>query len=153
MSGSWPISWWEFTGEYGPERNGIASPVMRNNKTGERSETLPIGACFDANRDAQTGEKTSTYQGGSDGCSIVCITPRTEPPNPSDVGWWFIDSRANNCTKRGDHHPMKHRCWVRHGTVGDPLTVDKNGDTCAAGAGSIQCASWHGFLQNGVLHS
>jgi hypothetical protein len=46
-----------------------------------------------------------------------------------------------------------HRCWVRHGTVGDKLTVDKAGNTCAAGAGSIQMAAWHGFLQQGVLHA
>lgn len=45
-----------------------------------------------------------------------------------------------------------HRCWVRHGTVGDPLQVDKNGNTCAAGAGSIQNAGWHGYLKNGILH-
>jgi hypothetical protein len=31
------------------------------------------------------------------------------------------------------------------------LTVDKNGDTCAAGAGSILTPAWHGFLRNGEL--
>ena len=29
--------------------------------------------------------------------------------------------------------------------------VDKNGETCAAGAGSIASAGYHGFLVNGVL--
>ena len=45
-----------------------------------------------------------------------------------------------------------HRCWVRHGRPEDgTLHVDKNGQTCAAGAGSIQTHNWHGFLHNGVL--
>lgn len=62
---------------------------------------------------------------------------------------WTVDSRASNCTMPDDN---EHRCWVRHG---DPrecrVTVDKNGLTCAAGAGSIQSARWHGFLRNGLL--
>lgn len=42
----------------------------------------------------------------------------------------------------------EHRCWIRHGEP--PLiTVDKNGLTCAAGAGSIQCRDYHGFLRDG----
>jgi hypothetical protein len=60
---------------------------------------------------------------------------------------WDIDSRASNCTMPYDYN---HRCWVRHG---DPpkITVDKNGVTCAAGAGSILAGDYHGFLQNGIL--
>lgn len=62
-------------------------------------------------------------------------------------GPWDIDSRASNCTMKGD---KKHRCWIRHGEA--PLiTVDKNGLTCGAGAGSIQCGNYHGFLRNGEL--
>jgi hypothetical protein len=67
-------------------------------------------------------------------------------PNGSD---WHVDGRASNCTMPTD---KVHKCWVRHG---DPrasnLTVDKNGFTCAAGAGSIQAGDYHGFLQAGVL--
>lgn len=60
---------------------------------------------------------------------------------------WHIDSEASNCTRKGD---KSHRCWIRHGTP--PLiTVDKNGETCAAGAGSIMAGDYHGFLRNGVL--
>jgi hypothetical protein len=60
---------------------------------------------------------------------------------------WMVDGRASNCTRKDD---KTHRCWVRHGTP--PLvTVDKNGDTCQAGAGSIQTDDWHGFLRNGFL--
>jgi len=62
-------------------------------------------------------------------------------------GGWCIDSRASNCTMPYDY---AHRCWVRHGEPPD-ITVDKNGVTCQAGAGSIQCGSYHGFLQGGVL--
>jgi hypothetical protein len=60
---------------------------------------------------------------------------------------WDIDSRASNCTLKDEN---THRCWVRHG---DPETgvvhVDKQGHTCAAGAGSIAVPDWHGFLHNG----
>jgi hypothetical protein len=62
-------------------------------------------------------------------------------------GEWIIDSRASNCTMPED---TEHRCWVRHGEAPD-FHVDKNGKTCNAGAGSIKCGSYHGFLQNGFL--
>lgn len=75
---------------------------------------------------------------GPDGRILICQTPG---------GQWMIDSRASNCTMPTDN---EHRCWVRHGTPPE-LTVDKNGKTCAAGAGSILCGSYHGFLQNGYL--
>lgn len=60
---------------------------------------------------------------------------------------WHIDGQASNCTKPNDH---EHKCWVRHGDA-PGFTVDKNGTTCAAGAGSIICGDYHGFLQNGIL--
>lgn len=62
-------------------------------------------------------------------------------------GRWVIDSRASNC---GSPYDYNHRCWIRHGEPPN-ITVDKNGATCSAGAGSIQCGSYHGFLQNGEL--
>ena len=62
---------------------------------------------------------------------------------------WDIDGRASNCAVRED---LAHRCWVRHG---DPRTgdihVDKEGVTCAAGAGSIVSSGYHGFLHHGEL--
>jgi hypothetical protein len=69
-------------------------------------------------------------------------------PNGHD---WAIDSRASNCTRPNE----PHQCWVRHGVPPD-LHVDKNGDTCAAGAGSIDSGAgttshWHGFLHHGHL--
>lgn len=62
-------------------------------------------------------------------------------------GRWVIDSRASNC---GSPYDYNHRCWIRQG-VPPHITVDKNGPTCSAGAGSIQCGDYHGFLQNGAL--
>lgn len=69
-----------------------------------------------------------------------------------DGAWWDTCSRANNCTMKNDR---THRCWVIHGDPrkGERPTSDKNGHTCAAGAGSIQTARYHGFLVNGVLRT
>lgn len=58
---------------------------------------------------------------------------------------WDIMSRCSNCTLPND---TKHRCWVVQGDVPN-ITVDKNGVTCAAGAGSIAVPGYHGFLRNG----
>jgi len=100
------------------------------------------------------------------------MTLRTAPPGAMWNGWWLaehgrwvgpdgmslhvrcpdghdwcIDARASNCTMKDDH---VHKCWVRHGEPPN-ITVDKNGHTCAAGAGSIQTPKWHGFLRGGFL--
>lgn len=79
---------------------------------------------------------------GPDG---MCLMVRL--PNGRD---WMVDSEASNCTRKGDR---SHKCWVRDG---DPrlanVTAGKSGgDTCAAGAGSIQAGDYHGFLNAGVL--
>lgn len=92
----------------------------------------PVGACWDA---WWYGRK------GPDGRSLVVKLPTGHE--------WMIDGRASNCTLPTDDH---HRCWVRHGRPEDgTLHVDKNGLTCAAGAGSIVVPGWHGFLHNGRL--
>lgn len=75
---------------------------------------------------------------GPDGRCLTVITPGGE---------WNIDGRASNCTMPED---KIHRCWVRHGTPPN-ITVDKNGNTCRAGAGSIAQKNYHGFLRNGFL--
>ena len=62
---------------------------------------------------------------------------------------WHVDGTANNCTLPDD---TVHKCWVRSGSVEHAsVHVDKNGNTCAAGAGSIVVPGWHGFLHNGYL--
>ena len=75
---------------------------------------------------------------GPDGRNLVVMTPGGE---------WMVDGRASNCTMPQDR---EHRCWVRHGAA-PQITVDKNGKTCAAGAGSIIVGNYHGFLRNGFL--
>lgn len=64
---------------------------------------------------------------------------------------WHVDGKCSNCTLPQDN---VHKCWCRHG---DPLTgnvtVDKNGNTCSAGAGSLALPNWHGFLTEGYLHT
>ena len=75
---------------------------------------------------------------GADGISLVVVLPNGHE--------WLVDSRASNCTLPDDD---VHKCWVRHGDPRtEPVTVDKNGVTCQAGAGS---GDWHGFLRNGQL--
>lgn len=89
----------------------------------------------------QTGKHTCPWT-NCDGTHAFCAVPPDGHP-------WQIDGRCSNCTRKDD---TTHRCWVRHG---DPETgtlhVDKNGDTCSAGAGSIAAPGWHGYLHHGEL--
>lgn len=78
---------------------------------------------------------------GPDGIVLCVVLP--------NGGQWLVDGRASNCTKPTDND---HACWVRHGDPRTaPVTVDKNGLTCDAGAGSIQSGDYHGFLRGGVF--
>lgn len=93
--------------------------------------------------DAQPGaiwraEWYESFWHGADGKCYVCKTPGGE---------WIIDGRASNCGLPDDDI---HKCWVRHGEAPN-FTVDKNGNTCVAGAGSIQQGGYHGFLREGFL--
>lgn len=78
---------------------------------------------------------------GPDGMALMVRLP--------DGHDWHVDGEASNCTRKGD---ATHKCWVRRG---DPrqanVTAGKDGETCAAGAGSIASAGYHGFLRDGVL--
>ena len=88
------------------------------------------------------------FRKGPDGLHLAVICP--------DGGHWDIDGSASNCTweedtGKPDYSQREHHCWIRHGTP-PMLTVDKNGKTCRAGAGSIGSRNgYHGFLQNGVF--
>jgi hypothetical protein len=99
-------------------------------------KSLPIGAVWNASWMLNCGFYTHKTEDNR----ILCVkTPG---------GDWNIDAFADNCTRKGE----EHACWVRHGKPEDgTLHVDKNGDTCAAGAGSIIIGGWHGFLHNGQL--
>ncbi|TIL30048.1 hypothetical protein [Mesorhizobium sp.] len=129
-------TWWEYTGRYSEFVDALSSPIMRNMVTGEElsGANLPNGALWVANGDP------GLYPKGPDGLAVCCRIPGGHT--------WHIDSRCSNCTKPDD---KEHRCWVRHGTVGEAIHVDKNGNTCAAGAGSIAVPGFHGFLHHGVL--
>ena len=137
----YPTTWWKHTGKMSEFEHGISSPILCNLVTSEElpSSKLPVGALYASNPTM----KHYVYHTGPDGLTIFCV----RFPNDGD---WCIDGRASNCTLP---HDKEHRCWVRYGTVGEKLTVDKNGLTCAAGAGSffMDDQKWHGFLRDGVL--
>lgn len=119
-------------------------------------DDAPAGAMWNADWLNDMPEYT-----GPDGLSLT-----VRLPNGFD---WLIDHVASNCDSPCKHcgvikkdHPVNdsaghyyedsklHKCWVRHGTPPN-ITVNKDGITCGAGAGSIQAGSYHGFLTNGEL--
>lgn len=116
------------------ERQLFSSHLYRRTDTGEEMtlRDAPDGAMWEAtwyNEPAWCGD---------DGKAIICRVPTRHD--------WHIDGPCSNCTRPDE----PHHCWVRHGTPPN-LTVDKNGNTCAAGAGSVLTSTWHGFLRNGEL--
>ena len=102
--------------------------------------SAPPGAMWDAWWYREGGHKGG-YLGAGPGPDGRCLMVKTPG------GEWYVDGRASNCTMPNDD---VHRCWVRRGEVPN-ITVDKAGDTCGAGGGSIQAGSYHGFLTNGEL--
>lgn len=145
----YPCTWWERTDRLSEFEDGVSSPIYRNLVTGVEtsSQWLPVGALYVAKRLPTAGPHDFPPV-GTDGLSIVCVMIGRS--GPASMSHWYIEHRASNCTMPNDD---EHRCWVRHGTVGDKLTVNKNGKTCGAGAGSVfmDDMRWHGFLENGVL--
>lgn len=106
---------------------------------------LPCGALYAIDRRNVT-EPNQWPPVGYDGLSVACVCTLN-----GSTHHWYIDCRASNCTMKED---KDHRCWVRHGTVGEKVTVDKNGKTCGAGGGSFFMGpnnEWHGFLRDGVM--
>lgn len=71
---------------------------------------------------------------------LMCVLPNGHE--------WHMTGRASNCTLPFDG---KHRCWVIHEEAPGVFHVDKGGNTCAAGAGSIAAPGWHGFLHHGEM--
>lgn len=125
----------EDTGKMTEFINGVSSPIYRRVDNGQEItlNEAPVGAIWRA-----TWFEDDPQFCGTDGKSYVCKTPG---------GNWCIDTQASNCTKPND---KVHKCWCRHGEAPN-FTVDKVGNTCAAGAGSIQIGNYHGFLRNGYL--
>ncbi len=135
---SWPTHCacgYEFTDA--DDRQLFSSHIYRRADTGEEMtlRDAPDGAMWDA-----WWFHGHTGWCGDDGMALMCKVPVNHD--------WHIDGPCNNCTRPNE----PHKCWVRHGVVPN-ITVDKNGNTCAAGAGSILTPTWHGFLQNGILRS
>lgn len=142
-------TWWERAGltewEDIPGGGRRRRQIYRCIATGETTlkTELPVGALFSLDREECKNLNDWPPAAPHDGLSIACQC----------IGGhvWYIENRASNCTMKDDRN---HRCWVRHGTVGDRLTVDKNGLTCQAGAGSFFMGpnnEWHGFLRRGKL--
>jgi hypothetical protein len=126
----------DYAFQEGDEWQLFVQTIYRRTDTGELMtlRDAPPGAMWDA----EWIKKYKTDSLGPDGRYLIVKTPG---------GDWAVDSRASNCTRPDDN---EHRCWCRHGTVPD-IHVDKDGNTCAAGAGSIMCGDYHGFLRHGYL--
>jgi hypothetical protein len=163
---SWPRSCacgFEFREEDGWQLS--VNRLYRRVDTGEEARLHEFGPGAMWYADWMLQEGSDAWR-GPDGHSLVVRLP--------DGHDWNVDGYCSNCDSpcaacrvakhahpawRGpesDTHPFEdarpHKCWVRHG---DPrtgaVTVDKNGVTCGAGAGSIATAKWHGFLRGGYL--
>lgn len=147
ITGRWKQSWWKaIPDRHDWSRNdGIGRQIYVNMETQEEvsSDRLPYAALYQLNPEYD-------YTKGYDGLSIACIIPRIMPSGQVIKYPWYIDARSSNCTMPDDN---VHRCWVRHGTIGEIVHVNKNGNTCSAGAGSIAVEGFHGFLHYGELYS
>lgn len=120
----------------GDERQVFTDSVYERTDTKERFtfRKAPVGSMYYA-----TWYEDIPDRCGPDGKALIVICPGNHA--------WHVDGKANNCTNPED---KVHRCWVRHG-IPPQVSVDKNGLTCNAGAGSISVPGWHGWLRNGVL--
>lgn len=147
-------SWWQKIGETDWEDvpgGRRRSAIFQCLETAEQrvSTELPIGALFALDREGAQDINSYPPAAPHDGLAIACVC--LGRGGPETRYHWHIENRASNCDKKDDR---SHRCWVRHGSIGDQLTVDKNGLTCGAGAGSFFMGpnnEWHGFLRAGKL--
>lgn len=136
----WPTKCEKCSYEFQPDDEWqlFSQIIYRNVENGEQHtlRDAPAGAMWYADWMLEYRPERA----GPDGHYLSVRTPG---------GDWALDSRASNCTKPDD---KEHRCWCRHGEVPN-IHVDKVGNTCEAGGGSIICGSYHGFLHNGELVS
>ena len=91
-------------------------------------------------------EEGSNYC-GTDGRAYIVVVPENQ--DGSGRWPWHVDGPASNCDRKDDHI---HKCWCRHGEAPN-FTVNKVGNTCNAGAGSILVHGngFHGFLRDGYI--
>lgn len=115
--------------------------LYRRSDTGELTtiREAPVGAMWYADWFLEHLPEGPAFYRGPDGHCLVVKTPGGE---------WMVDARCSNCTLPGD---TEHKCWVRRGEVPYVTVSKEGGPTCSAGAGSIQCGRYHGFLRNGRL--
>lgn len=129
----------------GESRNSI----WKRSDTGEifqNRSVFPVGAVYRATWYEEEACRNAGWC-APDGTAYVVVIP--DKIDESGHHHWHIDGRASNCTKPEDR---VHKCWCRHGNAPN-FQVDKNGNTCNAGAGSIIApGGWHGFLHDGYLH-
>jgi hypothetical protein len=113
-----------------------AYPLYRRTDTGEEMvlKDLPVGAMYYAEW------LDDVFCPQNEHCLVV-QTPGGE---------WIIDSQSSNCSMKDDFRQERHHCWIQHGYPPN-VTVDKQGVSCSAGGGSIECNNYHGFLRNGCL--
>lgn len=113
------------------QKQVFESAIYRRADTGEEMalRDAPAGAMWDA---FWMGRK------GPDGKSLAVQLPGNHV--------WLVDGPCSNCPWKD----REHQCWARHGTPPD-ITVDKNGNSCPVGAGSIIAGNYHGMLENGYL--
>lgn len=120
------------------EWEGLSPAFVMPDGTVVQSHELPPGAIYDYMQSPVEDVPEAYADRAVNGQYLVCVLP--------DGHHWQIDSYANNCDRGRDGH----HCWIRHGEP-PKLTIDKGGDTCSAGSGSIQTGTWHGFLRDGML--
>ena len=160
----WPVKC-ECGYEFGPlapdEFQVFSRSLYRRTDTGEimTLEDAPAGAIWNAwwqfNRQTDGQSLNCICPGGHhwniDGRAGNCDSPCVNCGQPYHAHTWANKGQnegPNQCKNYQDARP--HQCWIRHGTP-PKLTVDKNGVTCGAGAGSILAPGWHGFLTDGEL--
>jgi hypothetical protein len=86
---------------------------------------------------------------GPDGLALVVAVPVLGTDGKWRARDFMPESRAKNCTRKDDG---EHHCWVRHGDARrNQCHLDKNGNTCRGGAGSIVSNGWHGFIHHGFI--
>jgi len=154
---AWPTAC-AFCGEAAPEhavRHVSVSTVYRGTVDGEERVGLQgkpgsrfglrPGDAFWATWFHSHGEEVGCHAGWTN-----CADERGHLHLVLPDGHHFdCSSRAKNCSRPKD---KKHRCWSVEGTPeGGDLSLGKGGDTCKAGAGSVDTGTWHGFVRDGLM--